>query len=447
MSDSINIMQRTSNVTKAPQFEPYSKVIIYVGTDDDGNMVAYQSGDDTGRTLEVTNEWGNQQMADNILARIRGFQYQPVTAKGVLSDPSMEIGDGITVNGLYSGIYSQNTVFDQLMASDVSAPVDEEIEHEYGQETATNRAYTRFVKNTRAGIRLTYDAIAAEVEARTEAEEDIRGELEVQARSISAKVSKRSDSGSTTFGWELLDDQWNVFSDSSSNVVFHVDSSGASVKGQITATSGYIGNGTSGFTIMPNAIYNNISSFGGSQSSGVYIGTNGIQLGQGFKVDSSGRITATSGTFSGTVHAGKIVSDSASDRIDGDNLLKAGSIGSGGGGALSSGCIGGIGGGTNFTKMTNAAFVADWVCANHIICYSGGTISGTHYGLWNDGSSTYGVSWKTKNVKGKTYTLNSWTASANWCMGLNGEAVYILTPGYSLSSSDDGDDKIYYLGR
>ena len=445
MSDSVNIMQRAVNVTKAPRFAPYSKVIIHVGTDEDGNEVVYESGDDSGRVLEISNEWGSQQMADNIISKLRGFEYQPVTAKGALIDPAFELGDGVTVNGLYTGIFTQTTRFDQLMASDVAAPVDEEIEHEYGQETATNRAYTRFIKDTKAGIKLTYNAIEAEVQARTDSEDEIRATLSVQADNIAAKVSKVSDSGSSSFGWQLLDDQWNVFSGSENNVVFHVDRNGATVKGQITATSGYIGNGSNGFTITSNAIYNNISQYGGTQNRGVYIGTNGIQLGQGFKVNSNGEITATSGTFGGTVHAGKIISDNANDRINGDNLLSAGSIGSGGGGALSSKCIGGIGGGNNFTSMTTQAFVAEWLCANHIICYSAGSISGKHYGQWADDSQTHSVSWKTKKVGG-SYYLNGSSQQAGYFYDTSGQIRYLVTMVYSLGSSDS-DDKINYLGR
>ena len=68
-----------------------------------------------------------------------------------------------------------------------------------------------------------------------------------------------------------------------------ITASGLTVKGNVQATTGTIG----GFNISASAIWNNISYFGGSQSSGVYIGTNGIQLGQSFKVDSTGGVTAT----------------------------------------------------------------------------------------------------------------------------------------------------------
>ena len=69
------------------------------------------------------------------------------------------------------------------------------------------------------------------------------------------------------------------------------------VNGEVNAKSGTIG----GFTIGTSAIYNNLSKFGGSQTNGVYLGTDGIQLGQNFAVDSSGSVTASSLRLKGTI--------------------------------------------------------------------------------------------------------------------------------------------------
>lgn len=86
---------------------------------------------------------------------------------------------------------------------------------------------------------------------------------------------------------------------------FKVDASGnltatsATINGKITATSGFIGNDTSGFTIGSNSIYNGMSTLG-SAAKGIYLGTDGIALGGGaFKVDKNGITTATSGIIGG----------------------------------------------------------------------------------------------------------------------------------------------------
>lgn len=73
------------------------------------------------------------------------------------------------------------------------------------------------------------------------------------------------------------------------------------VSGDITASSGMIGD----FSISNGAITYNGLGWGGSKS-GLYIGASGIQLGSSFKVDSSGNLSASSGTFSGNVYAKNI---------------------------------------------------------------------------------------------------------------------------------------------
>lgn len=111
---------------------------------------------------------------------------------------------------------------------------------------------------------------------------------------------------------------------------FSIDSSGnVSMQGSVTATSGYIGNGESGFTIKNTAIYNGRSDLSGSlpagspAGNGIYVGTNGISLGTSvdgplFKVTSAGVLTAKSATITGTLTAGSVVDKSANLK-DGNN--------------------------------------------------------------------------------------------------------------------------------
>lgn len=100
-----------------------------------------------------------------------------------------------------------------------------------------------------------------------------------------------------------------------------------SITGKITATSGYIGNSTSGFAINSSSICNGQTTLAGSGSNaGVYIGTDGIGLGNGkFKVDSSGNLTTQgSVTFKGTngtallTITGNSITFSGMDDDDGD---------------------------------------------------------------------------------------------------------------------------------
>lgn len=69
--------------------------------------------------------------------------------------------------------------------------------------------------------------------------------------------------------------------------------------GELTAKSGYIGNGSKGWTIAASALYNGKQSYNDGNN-GVYIGTNGIGLGPGsFYVTSGGALHSTSGDIAG----------------------------------------------------------------------------------------------------------------------------------------------------
>lgn len=258
-----------------------------------------------------------QAVADNLLKKLSTIRYQPFSATGAEVNPLMELGDGILVHGVYSGMYQQDIEFTSMFTSDIGAPAEQETEREYKYETASERRYSRKFA-------------------------DISAEFEITATQIAARVTKTGGNASS-FAWELLEDHWKVLSNN--NEVFRIDDTGATVKGKITALSGYIGTEQSGFTITASAIFNGVTAADSEQqislsnisdgdSRGIYIGTDGIYMGGGkfkvtnagavtasnltitggsisignnFSVDSSGNLTASSGEFSGTVRAGSIV--------------------------------------------------------------------------------------------------------------------------------------------
>lgn len=247
-------------------------MVIHVSED-----TTYEAGNDTGRTLEIDNPFGTQAMANNMLASLTGYQYQPYSAEGALLDPSAEIGDAVNMRGAYGGIYTREREFGRLMKADVSAPHDEEINHEYAYETPTERKFARQIDDVKASLIIANDRIDASV----------------------------SQTGGTTssFGWSLTSDAHRWYANGQE--VMAITASGLSVKGNVQATTGTIG----GFTISASAIYNNIPYYAAPQSTGVYLGTNGIQLGQNFKVDASGNamlnsLTANNATINGTLNVG-----------------------------------------------------------------------------------------------------------------------------------------------
>jgi hypothetical protein len=138
-----------------------------------------------------------------------------------------------------------------------------------------------------------------------------------------------------------------------STTVFELTSEGnLKLTGNITATSGYIGDST-GFSINSTYIANGKNSLTDTNS-GIYLGTNGIALGASsvFKVTSAGALTAKSGaiggwtimsdylkSFSGTLYL--FANGDGTDNINGSSLtnlvIRSGSNGTGKFGVTSAG--------------------------------------------------------------------------------------------------------------
>ncbi len=276
----------------------YSKVVIIAGQDSEGNDIVFQSGTDSGRTLTIQNEWGSQAQADNILNAIRGYRYQPLTASDAALDPAAELGDAVTANGVYGGIFKMSRAFGHQVTSDIEAPHDEEIDHEYPYEGKTEREFKRELSEASARIRLTATSIAMEVARATAAENDLQSSINLNAEEISAKVSKTGGS-SSSFSWTLTSSAWTL--NAGSKEVFKVNKNGAIIEGTIRATDGVIG----GFTIGASKLYSAMTSLSDTKHNGVYIGTDGIALGKGrFKVDDSGNLTAADAKLTGTLTIG-----------------------------------------------------------------------------------------------------------------------------------------------
>lgn len=294
MSDTTYIGRNLRRFRTAPQFDGFSRVVITVSDE-----IEYSAGTELGRTLRLICPWGTPEMAQNILSDVRGFQYQPYIAEDAFLDPAAELGDGITVNNVYGGIYTKKIRFGPRIIATVSAPEDEEINHEYPYKSKPNKVITREAKMLRASLAVEAARISAEVEDRKSAVEKLTGQLLVQAELIEARVTKTGGDESS-FGWVLDKSSWTI--KANSREILKATKEGLEVYGKVTATSGKIG----GFDIESNYLSYNHQTWGGTNTYGAYLGINGIQLGKNFRVDAAGNLTAASGTFTGSVNAGNI---------------------------------------------------------------------------------------------------------------------------------------------
>lgn len=146
MSGKTFVGNRASSLKESDKLQPYTKVTVTDGTN------SYSSGTDTGRELlvevPVLPNGDGASLAANILASVSGYQYRPYEADSALLDPAAELGDGITVGGVYGGIHAKTTTFSRLFRANVSAPAEEEIDSEYPYLSAQERDAVRQKKQT-----------------------------------------------------------------------------------------------------------------------------------------------------------------------------------------------------------------------------------------------------------------------------------------------------------
>ena len=135
------------------------------------------------------------------------------------------------------------------------------------------------------------------------------------------------------------------------------DADGAAIRGKIEALSGKIG----GFDIRDDCLSYNGQSWGGTNTWGAYLGTDGLQLGQNFRVDMAGNLEAASGRFTGEVYAGRISYGGAAGTFDGGGITQ-GSVSGGYGGQIGGGAVttynttGGINTSLGYADYANGVF-------------------------------------------------------------------------------------------
>ena len=317
--------------------------------DEDGNpiILGYKSNpwSNSGRVLDIVNPFGTVAMASDILRALRqtngiALNYSPFNADAIIP-PHFEIGDAVLINGDHHGVYGFNTKASRLPKSNINAPADEEIDHEYPfRSDVKSRQLTR-----------KFDSI--------------QSQFVIQAGKISAKVSKVGGNQSQTFGWSLTENGFYINDGevrADGTDLFSFDSSGLHIKGDIEATTGHIG-GSGGFTIQSGKLYSGKSSLS-SNANGVYIGTDGISLGSGFKVTSGGYLTATSGKFGSlSVNSGGNTTGSYHGSLSGCGGSVSSGLSYGGG---SYGTLGGLDTGLSNVVVKVNALEANMITTNNL---------------------------------------------------------------------------------
>lgn len=138
---------------------PITGVAVIVDSDNE-----YQAGDQTGYVLEIECPYGTQSMANDILAVVQDKSYSGFRADGAALPYDAELGDGVTVNGVYSMLAYRNLSFGPAHRSEIAAPGENVVCHEYSIDTQQQKI-ERKLAQTRSMISKTAEEILLEVAA------------------------------------------------------------------------------------------------------------------------------------------------------------------------------------------------------------------------------------------------------------------------------------------
>lgn len=129
---------------------------------DANNGPVYTAGSE-GYSLSVVCPWASQQMANDLLSKAQGFQYQGFEASMAALPGSAERGDGVNIGGVYGMLADRTIHFNPGMNSDISAPWEEEVNHEYRYSSPIQQSINRQVGQVKAELTVDIDSITQQV--------------------------------------------------------------------------------------------------------------------------------------------------------------------------------------------------------------------------------------------------------------------------------------------
>lgn len=139
------------------KYKPISRVTLLV--DDENSLTA---GDDTGMEVIASCPHATQPMVNALLQTMKGYQYQAYEAGAANIDPAAELGDGVTVGGIYSPLSKLSD--DGRGYAGISSPGEAEMEDEYPAGGYIAQEFNRKIAETRSIITKTSEEINLKVE-------------------------------------------------------------------------------------------------------------------------------------------------------------------------------------------------------------------------------------------------------------------------------------------
>ena len=157
MSDKYYVGGDVTSFADNGKYKPISRVTLLV--DDENSLTA---GDDTGMEVIASCPHATQPMVNALLQTMKGYRYQAYEAGAANIDPAAELGDGVTVGGIYSPLSKLSD--DGRGYAGISSPGEAEMEDEYPAEGYITQEFNRKIAETRSTITKTSEAIMLKVE-------------------------------------------------------------------------------------------------------------------------------------------------------------------------------------------------------------------------------------------------------------------------------------------
>lgn len=157
MSDKYYVGGDITSFADNGKYKPISRVTLLV--DDENSLTA---GDDTGMEVIASCPHATQPMVNALLQTMKGYRYQAYEAGAANIDPAAELGDGVTVGGIYSPLSKLSD--DGRGYSGISSPGEAEMEDEYPSDGYITQEFNRKIAETRSLITKTSEAIMLKVE-------------------------------------------------------------------------------------------------------------------------------------------------------------------------------------------------------------------------------------------------------------------------------------------
>ena len=240
MNNSYNALRNIASFRNTGKSQPISGIELMV---DEKNM--YFAGNNDGYVMTIDCPYGTQEMANDLLAKAKGFEYQVFTAEQVILPPETELGDGVTVAGIYGMVARRSFKFTPGMTSNIEAPRELEVQHEYKYSSPQQRKTERQIAETRSTLKKTAEEITLKVEGLDGKYTEVKTTLDgltitdqsgttkikgssIETESIAANsisADKLNLTGSITFG-DLDADAQNSINTANSNAITAITAAG-----------------------------------------------------------------------------------------------------------------------------------------------------------------------------------------------------------------------------